>query len=60
MWALKDLVVHMDSTRIAINGKWVPARPHAGYGWFAFRPRLRAAWAVFRGRADAFVWPEGQ
>jgi hypothetical protein len=40
-----------------INGRWVPARP-VGYlslGW-----RIKLAWMVFTGKADAFVWPEGQ
>lgn len=39
-----------------INGKWVPARP---LGLFSLRSRLKAAWLVFTGRADAVEW-EGQ
>jgi hypothetical protein len=40
-----------------IDGKWVPARPLTGsFRW----EKLRAAWEVFRGRADAFKWPGGQ
>ena len=39
-----------------INGKWVDARPVSGPFWL----RVKAAWAVLTGKADAFVWPEGQ
>lgn len=40
-----------------IDGKWVPARPLSGtFRW----EKLRAAWEVLRGRADAFKWPGGQ
>lgn len=37
------------------NEGWVPARP---LGFASFRSRLRAAWLVFTGRADALVWPK--
>lgn len=40
-----------------INDKWVPARP---VGYFSFRWRLKLAYMVFTGKADAFVWPEDQ
>ena len=40
-----------------INGKWVPARP-LGLGTIV--SRLKLAWMVFTGKADAVVWPEGQ
>jgi hypothetical protein len=40
-----------------INSKWVPARP---LGYQSFRSRLKLAWMVFTGRADALVWPENQ
>lgn len=40
-----------------IGGKWYPARPlgapFRGY-------RLKAAWLVFTGQADALIWPGGQ
>jgi hypothetical protein len=40
-----------------IDDKWVPARPITGtFRW----EKLRAAWEVLRGRADAFTWPGGQ
>lgn len=34
---------------------WVPARP---MGYAALRSRFRLAWMVFKGEADALVWPE--
>ncbi len=42
-----------------INGKWVPARP-INYRYRSLLERIREAWAVFAGKADAFLWPEGQ
>ena len=60
MWTLRDLIDHASSTQAQINGKWVPARPLPGYGLYGLRLRLRAAWAVLCGKAEAFTWPEGQ
>lgn len=36
------------------DGRWVPARP---LGYFSFARRLRAAWLVFAGKADALIYP---
>ena len=55
-WKLIDLLHHCQSMLREIDGKWTPARPEPGpLVW-----RVRAAWAVLRGRADAFTWPGGQ
>lgn len=35
-------------------GKWVPARP---LGMHTLKNRLKTAWLVFTGKADAVVWP---
>ena len=40
-----------------IGGVWMPARPE---GLFSFPSRVRAAWLVFTGRADAVRWPGNQ
>lgn len=40
-----------------IGGQWVPARPE---GYASFRSRVRAAWLVFTGKADALTWGGGQ
>ena len=60
MWTLKNLMECANSTQAEINGKWVPARPLPGYGWYGLRLRMQAAWAVLHGKADAFMWSEGQ
>ena len=60
MWTLKGLIEHASSTQAQINGKWVPARPLPGYGRYRLWLRVRAAWAVLCGKAEAFTWPEGQ
>lgn len=56
IWTLEHLVKDVQQSQAEINGRWVPARPYPPpFAW-----RLKAAWEVFRGRADAFTWPEGQ
>ena len=65
MWTLRGLVDYVSGENgncacvANINGKWVPCRP---INWTVrtFRERLREAWAVFKGKADSFTWPEGQ
>jgi hypothetical protein len=42
-----------------INGKWVPARP-VNYKCRSWWTRVKEAWAVYKGKADCFTWPEGQ
>jgi hypothetical protein len=56
MYTLKYLVTDALNTTKEINGKWLPARPLAGPFW----ARLKDAWRVLTGKADAFTWPEGQ
>lgn len=59
MYKLNDLIKHTKTIATEINGKWVPARPlnHKEEHWTI---RLKDAWSVFRRKADAFTWPEGQ
>ena len=40
-----------------VNGLWIPSRPE---GFASPRNRIKAAWLVFTGRADALVWGGGQ
>lgn len=42
-----------EGTSTCIDGKWVLARPMSGT--FRFE-KLKAAWLVLRGKADALVW----
>jgi len=60
MWTLKQL---QDSNvpMAYINNKWIPARPlNTKKEYLSVWKRIKRAWAVFTGRADAFTWPEGQ
>lgn len=57
IYSLYGLIKMSNENHTYINGRWVPARPLNGT--FLFE-KLRDAWEVFRGRADAFRWPEGQ
>jgi hypothetical protein len=59
IWKLKDLIDSVNSTQAEINGKWVPARP-INYKCRSFSEKIKDAWAVFSGKAEAFYWPEGQ
>ncbi len=54
---LKDLLEMVDTVSTEINGKWIPARP---LGYPTLGSRLKAAWMVFTGKADAVVWPGEQ
>lgn len=40
------------STQVNINGKWVIARP-VNHKYRTTREKIKDAWAVFSGRADA-------
>lgn len=56
MYTLKSLIEHCNTTSTNINGKWVPSRPVDG----PFIWRVKDAWKVLKGKADAFTWPEEQ
>ena len=54
---LYNMVARNDVSCGLPDGRYVPARP---LGFQSARYRLRAAWLVWTGRADAVVWPGGQ
>lgn len=61
MWDLRKLIEHTQTCGASWDGKtWHPLRPERPWGFWGLRQRLRDAWEVFRGRADAFTWPMGQ
>ena len=60
MWTLKSLIEHCNSTSAQINGNWVPARPLPYFGIWGMKQKLRDAWKILTGKAEAFTWPEGQ
>lgn len=60
LWTLKSLVEYVNRGEISSSndGKsYVPARP---MGFWPFPERVRIALLVFRGKADAVVWPQDQ
>ena len=44
-------------TALCVDGKWVPARSE---GYASLRHRIKIAWEVFTGKADAIRWPGDQ
>ena len=54
MYDIRDL--HNNTDSVEIDGQWVPARP-VNTHYRTLRERLRDAWWVFAGRADAVIWP---
>ena len=57
IWDVEDLDLVLGNALTEREGRWVPSRPMTFVSW---RHRLRAAWLVMVGRADAVVWPGGQ
>jgi hypothetical protein len=55
---LVDLVHELHHCKVeADGGVWIPARP---LGFYSIHSRLKLAWMVFTGKADALLWPGGQ
>ena len=55
-WTIRALVEHIkkgEQTQVK-GGDWEPARP---FGFFGLSSRIRLAWMVFTGEADALRWP---
>jgi len=48
----------IETCSVCINDKWIPCRPITSPE--TLRTRLKAAWLVFTGKADALLWPGGQ
>ena len=55
IWNLKDLIQHSKEHATQINGKWHPVRP-INYKHRSLKQRLKEAIAVFRGKAECFLW----
>ena len=54
MWTRQSLLNHK-AEELSSDGKWTPARP-INWKYRTVRQRLKEAWAVFTGKADAFIW----
>lgn len=39
-----------------VNGVWVPVRPLPFYTWRTYVGRIKKAWHVITGRAEAIYW----
>ena len=57
IWGVVELINSAQNTQAEIDGEWVPARP---IGYFSLKNRIKCAFMVFTGKADALVWPKGQ
>lgn len=57
IWGLKQLMRSACEGQTEIGGRWMPCRC---IGWEGLPYRLKAAWLVFTGKADAVIWPGGQ
>lgn len=56
IWGIQDLteyVTERETLTEVAEGRWEPARP---LGFYSLENRLKAAWLVFTGRADALLW----
>ena len=56
IWTLDNLVHCFIHNQVQIHGQWMASRPFIA----PFSTRMRAAWLVLTGRADAVTWPGGQ
>lgn len=58
IWTMENLCKHLrHGPMLMLKDRMVPART---IGYFSLRNRLKAAWLVFTGKADALTWSEGQ
>lgn len=56
-WTIRSIAEHIKSgPQLSRDDQtWEPTRP---FGYYSLRSRLRLAWMVFTGRADALRWPD--
>lgn len=59
IWTLNDLFRSATEVQYEKKEKWYPARPE-NWKYRSFWQKCKEAWAVFTGKAEAFVWPENQ
>jgi hypothetical protein len=55
IWQVSNLLDHAFTVVRRVNDGWVPCRP---IGRTDIKHRLKAAWLVFTGRADAVTWTD--
>ena len=54
---LNEVLTSTKENAAQIAGQWIPARP---LGFSSWSYRIKAAWLVFTGKADALIWPANQ
>lgn len=56
-WTIAGITKHIKegSQTLTHQGVWEPARP---YGLYSMMYRIKLAWKVFTGEADALLWPD--
>jgi hypothetical protein len=62
MWTIESLQEHCSTTSRESKehpGTYIHMRPMTAWNTF-LKLRIKAAWEVLCGRADALKWPEGQ
>ena len=57
VWRLPTLLREVSKVSACVDGEYVPSRP---VGFHSFGNRIRCAWLVFVGSADAVIWPEDE
>jgi hypothetical protein len=60
LWTLHTLFDYVNNGGVSVGtktGEWYPARPE---GYHSLKSRIKLAWKVFTGKADAITWPVGQ
>lgn len=55
VYQAEKLKEDMNTISTEVKGRWIPVRP-MGWTGYALRRRLKAAWMVFTGNADAVRW----
>lgn len=60
MYYLEDLIDEVKfGNEVKLDGKWYPKRPLT-YAKYSLLTRLRDAYYVLIGKADAVIWPEDE
>lgn len=54
-----EQIVDKNVPQKCINGKWVPVRP-INYQYRSIKEKLKECFLVWTGKAEVFMWPEGQ
>lgn len=56
LFNIKELITFTSETRALVDGSMVPTRPCQSSGLVGLKDRVRSAWLVLTGKADAVEW----